>query len=272
MKRMLTILVVVLLLGLSNYGLAQETEETPTTITIGLKMWYASWEETFTVGTYEETQESDYGLMYGPVLNIRSGNLFLGLSYLMGSFTFEDSWTDSGYYGYYGGDYYYWYDDIEWKSEADRTDVDLSIGYYFHPNLALFLGYKTSNFEFRETWTVTETISNYYTDTYEYEFEDTREMELSGPALGLTGHFPIGESRWILFGTLSYISLASKFEGEAGPDFTGPAYEFGAAYIAETMPVSVTVGYKYQKYEAEEEGVTLEEIFSGLTVGVNYTF
>ncbi len=248
MKRMLTILVAVLLLGLSNYGLAQETEETPTTVTVGLKMWYATWEETFE----EETMESDYGLMYGPVINIRHGKIFVGLSYLTGGgFTFEDSWTE--YWGYP----YYTYVDFETEIEADRTDMDLSVGYSVNPNVGVFLGYKTLTLDYTASARAT-------TKDLTVEIEEYGDFEFSGPAFGVTAHTRIGESRAMLFGTLSYVSL----EGENDEELSGPAIEFGLAYALETMPVSVTLGYKYQKYEGEDE----EDVFSGLTVGVNYTF
>ena len=244
MKRMLAVLVVVLLLGLSNYGLAQDTEDSPTNVTIGLKTWYATWEykpvgqEGFDYGT---------GLMYGPALNIRAGNLFFGLSYLMGGgFTYDYSET-SGYY-----DYTYEY-------EADRTDLDLSLGYYFHPNLALFLGYKTVTITSSDTTT-------YGTFTSESEWE----TKLAGPAFGLAGYARLGESRMILFGTLSYVSLESEIDGVSGESFTGPAIEAGLAYALETMPVSVSLGYKYQSYtEDVEDGG--EDVFAGLSLGLNFS-
>jgi len=259
MKRMLTILVVVLLLGLSSYGLAQETEETRTSVTVGLKMWYATWEETVA----GETMESDPGLMYGPAINLRHGNFFAGLSYLTGSFTFEDSWTETYYLG--GG--YYDYLEFDYEVDADRTDMDLSIGYYVHPNVGLFLGYKTIEFEIKAAATVTETIYNYYTYVYEYTGTASDKADFSGPALGVTMHYPIG--RTILFGTLSYVSLEGELYG-ISEELTGPAIEFGVAYALEASPVSFAVGYKYQKYEYGE--AEAEDVFSGFTIGVNYTF
>ena len=250
MKRMLAVLVVVLLLGLSNYGVAQDTEDTPTSVTIGLKTWYATWEYK-PVG--EEGWDYGTGLMYGPALNIRAGNLFVGLSYLMGGgFTYDYSET----IGYY----YYTY-----EYEADRTDIDLSLGYYFHPNLALFLGYKTLTIASGQSETLT---SSYYDDiTYESEWE----VKLAGPAFGLAGYARIGESRMILFGTLSYVSLESEVDGVSGESFTGPAIEAGLAYALETMPASVTLGYKYQSYtEDVEEGG--QDVFAGLSLGLNFSF
>ena len=240
MKKILIILVGVLLLGLSTHGLAQETEETATSVTLGLKMWYAGWDYTPMGG-----QSTDYGsgLMYGPALNIRRGNLFLGLTYLTGGgFGYEESYS--------------WYDD---KYEADRTDMDLSIGYNVHPNIGLFLGYKTITIEWEETYSYPSSPTDYYTG----------EVELKGPAFGVTGHSRIGESMWLLFGTLSYVSLESDFDGVPGEDFIGPAIEFGVAYVP--MPVSVTLGFKYQSYKEDVEDAG-QDTFSGLTLGVNYTF
>lgn len=198
------------------------------------------------------------GLMYGPAISIRTGDLFVGLSYLTGG-GFTDEYTESGYTSYWG-DY-----DYEWGEEFDRTDMDLSIGYYVTPNLGVFLGYKTLTIGVTETYTLTTEYSDSATG------EDSWENEFSGFALGVTGHTRIGESRMILFGTLSYVSLASEFAGEAGEDFMGPAIEVGLAYALETMPLSFTVGYKYQSYEEDVEDGG-KDVFAGLTLGLNYSF
>ena len=255
MKRMLTVLVAVLLLGLSNYGLAQETEETPTSVTIGLKTWYATWEYQSPGG---DTMDFGSGLMYGPAISIRTGDLFVGLSYLTGG-GFTDEYTESGYTSYWGD----W--DEEWDYEYDRTDIDLSIGYYLSPNLGMFLGYKTLTIGCTYTYAFDPELGSSST------YEDSWENEFSGFALGVTGHTRIGESRMILFGTLSYVSLASEFDGEAGEDFMGPAIEVGLAYALETMPLSFTVGYKYQSYEEDVEDGG-KDVFAGLTLGLNYSF
>ncbi len=89
--------------------------------------------------------------MYGPVVNIRHGKFFGGLSYLMGTVSPNT-------------------DGVE--IDVDRTDIDLSAGYYVHPNVGLFLGYKMA------TEDVTLSIPGLSVEL---------EREFSGPAFGVTG-------------------------------------------------------------------------------------
>ena len=248
MKKILSIFIITIVLGISSIALAEKPS-----VTIGLKTWVATGE--LDIG--DETYESDYGLMYGPGINVRYQNFFGGISYLLGSFSFpelEDRWIDSNEDGFED------FDEItNIDFNADRKDLDLSVGYYFHPNIALLLGYKMTDFDY------TSDLIDFGSS---YDATETRK----GPVLGVVGNYRIGESRWSLFGNLSYVMLDSEFKPEGGDtekdDIKGPAIEFGAAYAAENIPLSVSVGYKYQSYEYGEGG---EDIFGGLTFGVNYT-
>ena len=236
MKRLLTVILLLgIITGYSSIVFAEDVN-----VTVGFKTWIATWESKFTEGSIE----SDYGLMFGPNINVRSGNFFGGLSYLLGSFSFPTETFYDSSVGYY---------DVEY--EADRTDMDLSAGYYFHPNVAVFLGYKVVNMDFTFT-------------SADLDVTVDDSLELSGPAFGVSGYYPIGQSRWALFGSLSYLVLDGEWDDGTSEEGTGPSIEFGGAYTVEDKPLSVSVGFKSQSFESDDG----EDIFSGLTVGVNYSF
>ena len=245
MKKIIILTICALFFGMNNMAQAQETS-----VTLGLKAWYAKYE--LEIDDADDSVEFDRGLMYGPALNIRPGNFFFGVSYLMGGdFTYTEDLNST----------------TELEIDLDRTDLDLSVGYYLHPNVAVFLGYKKSEMDFEATETSVGSSST-----------EEQEWEYKGPAIGVTGNFPIGEGGAFLFGTLSYVKLDTDYKFESGDasgeEVEGPSIEFGVGFSSETMPVSLTVGYKYQKYEADENDEVLgfEETFSGLTLGVYFTF
>ena len=197
MKKIISILIVAIVLGISSAAMAEGPS-----VTIGLKTWFASWEEKvkffdeYTGETETASDKSDYGLMYGPVFNLRYEKFFGSLSYLIGGdFNFELS--DLDYSDSTIG--YSW----DYDEKYDRTDLDIAIGYYFHPNISVFLGYKNVNIDLTATITEEETI---LLDLWK-DGSIKESGTIKGPALGVSGNYPIGETNWVLFGSLSYLSL-----------------------------------------------------------------
>ena len=274
MKKIISIFIIALVLGISSAAMAEKPS-----VTIGLKTWIATWERKGEIIVDEDTDEtlkfsdkSDYGLMYGPVINLRYEKLFASLSYMMGGdLNFERDQVDNYFNDYFndldlGPDYGINYDV---NSKDDRTDFDIAIGYYVHPNISIFLGYKNVDIEekIKVAWDVEPFSDAYYDDIKPGEIPFKESGTIKGPAFGVSGNYPIGETNWILLGSLSYLSLDGKWEGESHGDFTGPSLEIGGAYIFDNVPVSITAGYKYQSLESDKG----KDIFSGLTFGVNYT-
>ena len=279
MKKITLLLLVV---GLFSFGLNTTAQAQDTSVTLGLKVWYVKYELDLDVEG-SEPLEYDEEFMYGPSLNIRAGNFFFGASYLMGSdFTYSYdgyAYDDTTYAPYLAE---YWWDG---KEIMDRTDLDFSVGYYIHTNFALFLGYKITKLEFDyEDNNGEAVLSDNGTILDEEEFSDKGDLyniEYKGPVIGATCNFPMGSSGAFFFGTLSYTMLDSTYknlddddEWSADQDVDGPAIEFGIGFVPETIPICFTIGYKYQKYEADETDalVAWEEIFSGFTLGIYYTF
>ena len=237
MKKLILIIMLAIVFAFSGKAMAEQPQ-----ITVGLKTWFATWETKLGSDKFE----SDYGVMYGPSVNVRYDKIFAGASYTLGSFSFPTVTTSVA--------------DV--NLDADRSDLDLSAGYYFHPNVAGFIGYKVSDFDYNMTL-----------DTIFGSSEATASETRNGPVLGVNGHYPIDGTRWVLFGNMSYVMLDAEYKDSTGKttgDVTGPAIEFGGAYAAEMMPLSVSVGFKYQNYEYDNSGGATDT-FSGLTFGVNYT-
>ena len=265
MKRLLIVILLFgIITGYSNMVFAEDVN-----VTVGLKTWIATWDHKLeflnevTGETEIVSDKSDYGLMYGPVVNFRYEKFFASLSYLLGGdFNFEWDQLD-----YSDPDYGY---NLDLDSKDDRTYFDIAIGYYIHPNISVFLGYK--NIDIDETATLVENVEPFSDADFDGFVDSESSIDSSatikGPAFGVSGNYRIGESNWILIGSLSYLSLDGESEGESLGDFTGPSLEIGGAYVLDTMPLSITAGFKYQSLKADES----EDIFSGLTVGVNYSF
>lgn len=235
MRKLCGLLAVVAFLVSANGVRAEETH-----VSVGLKTWFATWTESFG----GEEIESDVSLLIGPTIGVRSGNFFGGLTYMFGTFTFPDQDVCDPFFGC-----------ISIGLEADRADLDLVAGYNLHPNFGAFLGYKKADF------TLTVTCPGCPSDEFDATF--------SGPVLGLNFNAPLGESRWILFGNMSYLLLEYE-DDDFKEDAPGFSIELAGAYSLENAPVNLTVGYKFQSVTGEDSDVTDE--FSGVTLGANYTF
>lgn len=234
MKRLLIALTIILALSFTSVAGAQENVQ----VTVGLKTWLATWTASFPVDGGTEEVESDPALLIGPTVGIRYANIFGGITYMFGTFEFPDE--------DFGG--------ITLETEADRTDLDLVVGYNVHPRVGALIGYKRADI------TLKVAVDG---------FEDDIDGTFSGPVVGANFNFPIGESRWIIFGNLSYLFLTLDIEGEE-EDAPGFSIELAGAYAFEAAPVSLTAGYKFQRFEGEDSD-SIDE-FSGLTLGANYTF
>jgi hypothetical protein len=230
-------------------------------VTAGLKIWRAT--NSFkTVGGDDIETTSN---MYGPSVNLTMFDKFYtGLSFYSGSgfdYTVEETNEDTG-------------QDLKYNYKGKKEDLDIWMGYRFHPRASVFLGYKSTKFR--------QTI-----DVESYEISDA-ESTYSGPVVGLAGNYPIMESGFILFGTVGYAFLDYEVKGEKlvineydnleiqsyknEGKLRGPAIECGVSYIFRKIPqLSLSGGYKHQSYEDPDDSDNYEK-FDGLTFGANYRF
>jgi len=217
--------VIVLTLPLLFFSMAS-AEEKPA-FNVGIKSWYNSWES--------GSVKSDPILMMGPSITLKLDKFFAGISYLtsLADYEFSDVLLS--------GD----------KLTGKRNDLDLVVGYMFHPRVGIVGGYKHISGDFTYTWA---------------GFEGDAEMTVSGPVLGVTANYPIENTPAVLFGNLTYLSGEAEFTGGGGSiteDASGTTLDLGVAYSVSER-TSVNLGYKHQDFEGD--------IFSGFTFGINFAF
>ena len=227
-------------------------------LTIGLKSWHAALSLDYHEGKPESTAN-----MFGPAVNMTFlEKFYAGMTYYTGSdFKFET--TETGY------------TDIA-EIKHTKSDFDIWAGYQFHPRGSVFIGYKTSTIDSKveSDLPIEAVLSDYYFD-----------LDFRGPVIGISGNYPISDSGFILFGTIgcAFLDVTMKVPEKAGytsGDITekgsGPALEFGLAYTFRQLPrLSLTAGYKYQKYNTSGDKISKDGdlyTLSGLTLGVNYRF
>lgn len=139
-----------------------------TSVNLGLKAWYASASLEYSDNSGASLkEESEWTLLYGPSLNIRRGDYFIGASYLTGSFPFND------------------FDNTGVDIDMDRNELDFVAGYYFVEKLAAIIGYKSIDYKIQGT---------------------DIKADAKGPAIAITGYYPFAE-KYIIFGTISYVDL-----------------------------------------------------------------
>ena len=202
--------------------------------------------------------------MYGPSVNLMIfDKWYTGLSYYWGSgfdYTIIESFESTG-------------QNIEYNYDGEKADLDIWVGYRFHPRASVFLGYKSAKLK-RDV------------DVLVFSFKD--DLTTSGPVVGVNGNYPVMDSGFILFGTFGYafLDVENEFENlgydENGEleiqnhkitfKARGPAIECGVSYMFQNIPqLSLSGGYKYQYYEDIDDSDSYLS-FSGLTFGANYRF
>ncbi len=207
---------------------------------VSAKTWYTQWTET--VGGISGEFESDFVLMYGPVVGVTYGQWFAGVAYTQGDFSFSEAVEEICA--------------CDADFHAERRDADIVFGYKLHPYFNPLLGYKQADIE--------GTI----------KFGSSSEqvnVSFRGPFIGVSANYPIGQSPWVVLGSLNYL-LMDYEDGVVTEEAPGFSYELSGLYRFHNMPVSVTAGYKYQKFETNETGDNVLDEFSGLLFGATYAF
>jgi len=239
MKKLIMVLVGVFMLANATTSFAE------TKVTVSLKAWSNDWEEKASyAGGTSETFDIGSAVMVGPALNVRfDNNMFAGVTYLA---------TQSDYEYTVAPD----------TLSIDRKDLDLTVGYMFTPRFGMFVGYK--NIDASAKYTSPPPVA------------DAFDLTLKGPGIGILGNIPLTNSV-ALYGNLALMSIKEKFEwaggGTSSSDMVGASTEVGVA-VAFSEAFSGNLGIKFQSFAGEEDeyGDQYTETFSGLTLGLNYTF
>jgi opacity protein-like surface antigen len=246
MKKILSLIVAILIVAFASIVFADDTK-----VSLGIRAWSNSWEEKVDFsGGGSQTFKMGSALMVGPSLNVRfSNNLFVSATYLVTTKDYESSgWFNAG-------------DSMSIK----RKDMDLAVGYMIIPQFGVFAGYKTLNADLSYTFTPGG-FNNF----------DAGSWTLKGPGFGILGNIPISDMIAI-YGNLGILFMKEEIQVTGGGteknDMTGATLEIGVAF-AFTSSLSANVGFKSQAFTGED-AVTKDKVtetFSGLTLGLNYTF
>lgn len=211
---------------------------------VGVKTWLADWVAVNPTGNFR----SYIGAMYGPVAIIRYQKFFVGATYLTGNLYFPSTQTDvSGLTR------------TNDTITAQRTDTDLTAGYYFTPNFGVVGGYKDVDF----TFTVPSQPGSGFPPI---EIDQTSR----GPFAGLLASYALGKSRFVSYGNLTYTWLKRREGSVDLGTFGGLSGEAGLAYRMPRWPVTFAQGYKYQRF-ADANG-TSSDTFQGLVFSAAYSF
>jgi hypothetical protein len=238
-QKLMVVLVGILMLANAATALAD------TKVTVGVKAWANKWDykNEFTNGT-SKTWDNGDSLMVGPSLNLRFGDhFFVGATYLKSTKDYESGdWAFTG---------------AKDKMAFKRTDLDLTMGVMFSRYFGLFAGYKTVDAP--ATYTSVAGVTT-----------DNGKWTLKGPGFGVVASIPLGSSA-ALYGNLAFMSLTNEWN-TTKVDETGASVELGGA-VAFTPSFSGTLGYKVQSFSGDySSGTTHTDTFSGVTLGLNYTF
>lgn len=237
MKKLITVIIVCLLLGMAAGAHADGTK-----ISVAIKGWQNSWEEEDDL--VNQTYDFGSALMVGPSINIRfSNNVFVGGTYMVSTSDYETN------------NFVFVGDTLS----VERKDMDLFAGYMFTPYFGAFIGYKSIDGDAK--YSLPPSINDQTLGT----------LTISGPGIGITGGYPLGEIV-SLYGNLALMFMDYEFKPSDGSpssndDVGGASFEFGLAFaLGQTF--AANVGYKAQSFS----GDNFTDTFKGVAFGVTATF
>lgn len=136
--------------------------------------------------------------------------------------------------------------------KVEHSDFDLLAGYYFWPNVSLFLDLKVMASKWRDT-------------DYEQAF--------GGLGLGVSGFVPIDE-KWLLFGSFGVVNgdVDDDDDTTAHGDGRSTALSAGAVYRLDKAN-TFNFGLKLRNYDFDfDDGNEQEYTINALFFGYNHTF
>ena len=238
------VLVSFFLAAFSAQGYAEEKKDEKTHITIGIKTWINNF-TSYDNDTSHSTEGSNTVVMAGPILGITWDKYFAGVSYLKTLKDYESTYRQTNYTE---------------KDKDDRQELDLSLGYYVHQRVGVFLGYK--NVWWREDGDGVDGG---------VAFKEVTRYRLFGPLVGLTANYPIGQTGLTPFITGAYYWLRQIRDSNPRTirqegNMPAESLEVGLAYTYRS--VTLTAGHKWQNMNGDNERTS----FKGPIFSINYGF
>lgn len=220
----------------------------PIRYSVGVKTWAADWASLNASGEFR----SYVGALYGPVAIARYKQMFVGATFFTGQLDFPFTQTVVNPPNI---------TTTNTTITAQRTDLDLTAGYYLLPTFGVIGGFKSVTFEF----TIPPQPGSGQNST-------RVEQTSSGPFVGLLGSYALGRTRFALYGNATYSFLQRELAGSGSgtSSFGGPSGEIGLAYRFPSWPVTIAEAYKFQRF-ASEDGDS-SDTFQGVIFSIAYSF
>lgn len=242
------------------------------TLAIGMKFWFNTWQSAQgsygpQQGTNVQSYVSDANTAFIPSISLKIKDFFISTSYLGApEYTFP-TYTDTIVLGSAPTFTAY---TLQHETTATRIESDTNIGWYVTPNLALTLGYKVVTLEITDKRSGAGLLSRTQIDKATY----------AGPTIGFIGSVPIGEG-FGLYGNLALGKMDMEYEGGTTTyDAEYVSTEIGVGYKEQSMPLSFTLGYRFQSIEQELPSYQIggpgtpisPDVTKGFTFGINLIF
>lgn len=238
-------------------------------VTLGTKVWNNKW-TSWDYYPPSSVPSTNFSLP-GAAENFSSGNqavLLPSLTLRVRDFLVTGSMFVDKNYGFTGTDGVVF--------EAKRTETDLHVGYYLLPTLALTVGYKN----------------------VEQDFKNGRIFKYTGPIIGLVGSAPLTQG-YSLYGNFGYGVMSANLptgftdnlgRGKLDADYflseIGIAYSFDVkSFLPSAKAITANAGYRSQTLATQNFAVGLDvnrpaqmratelrDNTEGLAFGVSITF
>jgi hypothetical protein len=206
----------------------------------GVKAWYNTWTQDVPDPANGGKTTSDPVLLIGPTLAVRLPlRLYAEGSYLLSASDYKLSES--------GGQF-----------KGDRGMLDLAAGYRVIPQVGVFVGYKRSSIDYAGSGDRGPASGVY---------------DLSGPVAGLRGDVSLN-GMFGVYATAVYLYTKLKVTNtdngfSSNEDTRGSALQ-GGVKAGFKKRLAATAGFRLES--TKEHGSNTEDSFSGVTLGVMYTF
>lgn len=207
----------------------------PAQWSIGAKLHGSTW----TVKNQATGQEAEAeGGQLGVSLKMQKGSFYSGLSFTGGDFEFTDRAPTHPVDGA-----------TPTPTTIKHGEADLIFGYYFWPQVSLFLDLKS--------------VSN--------EGDDYEQVTYGGIGYGISGFHRLSE-QWTLFGSFGLVPMRIRVADDRVGDTGRSALEFGLSYAPnQRLGLSASIRSQGQRDEYDN-GLKQEQRMGALTFGANLTF
>jgi len=184
---------------------------------------------------------------------------------------------------------------VDYIPSAERSEWDVSLGYYVNPYLGVTVGYKqiNRNYDYQVNYPAVETIDS-SGKTNQIIGSRTEhlysESQGSGTTLGITGNVPVALNKNLsIYGHFTYgwlntevkntREVGGKSYDEGSISYDNPYYsgEVGFAYLLRFKDVTLStyLGYRFQRYEFRNftnSGQTARDGTDGIMLSFSATF